>query len=135
MNDDEKAQDIARKIEREKALLNAAQAMRQQTNNEAVRSKIDTQLRDGRRNLAFFEEKLNELRMRKLGHSMDNMSMGGSTLRDDADGPPTPPPKDASGGYGEYGHGGYGQDGSAYPGHGDSGMTKPRPNFSKLGTP
>ncbi|KAL2131874.1 hypothetical protein VTI74DRAFT_4486 [Chaetomium olivicolor] len=123
MNDDEKILDITRKIEREKALLSAANVMRQQTNNEIVRSKLDTQMREGRRNVEFFEERLRELQMRRLGHSVDNMSLGGSTLgRGSADqggedgGPPAPPPKDVSG---------YGQ-GDLMP------ARKPRPNFTKL---
>ena len=78
MNDDEKILDISKKIEREKALINAANLMRQQTNNEAVRSKLDTQMREGRRNLEFFEERLRELQMRRLGQSVENMSLGGS---------------------------------------------------------
>ncbi len=153
MNDDEKVQDISRKIEREKALINAANLMRQQTNNEAVRSKLDTQMREGRRNLEFFEERLRELQMRRLGHGVDNMSLGGSTLsgsirsadyRGGSDGPPQPPPKDGGGGYGS-GYGGqYGQSGGPgdprMPAHGpfpgqppNSAMPKGRPNFSKLG--
>ncbi|KAK3390736.1 hypothetical protein B0H63DRAFT_122313 [Podospora didyma] len=155
--DDEKVQDISRKIEREKALINAANLMRQQTNNEHVRSKLDTQMREGRRNLEFFEGRLRELQMRRLGHGVDSMSLGGSTLgsgsfrsadqRNDADGPPAPPPKDASGGYGD--HGGYhqqqqyagqpGAPGDLMPARGpfpgqppNSAIPKARPNFTKL---
>jgi len=153
MNDEEKIQDISKKIEREKALLNAANLMRQQTNNEAVRSKLDTQMREGKRNLDFFNERLRELQMRRLGHGVDNMSLGGSTLsggsyhdmQGDHMGPPAPPPKDGGGGYGGYGdYGGqYGQGsghGDLMPPHGPfpgqpphSGIPKARPNFSKLG--
>jgi len=92
---------------------------------------------------------------------MDNMSLGpGSAggpgrphstgLRNDRDGPPTPPPKDSRGGYMEVGsdRGGYGsQEYSQIGGHGDmmpprhpypplgpgSGMPKSRPNYTKLG--
>ncbi|KAJ4285930.1 Serine/threonine kinase [Collariella sp. IMI 366227] len=124
MNEDQKILDITRKIEREKALLSAANVMRQQTNNEVVRSKLDTQMREGRRNVEFFEQRLRELQMRRLGHSVDNMSLGGSTLgRGSTDqggedgGPPAPPPKDASG---------HSQD--MVP-------RKTRPNFTKLGMP
>ena len=49
MNQDETMQDIHRKIDRERALINAANAMRAQTDNEAVRSRLDSQIRDGRR--------------------------------------------------------------------------------------
>jgi len=152
MNDEEKIQDISKKIEREKALINAANLMRQQTTNEAVRSKLDTQMREGRRNLEFFEERLRELQLRRIGHGVDNMSLGGSTMGgsfmsnepDGSMGPPAPPPKDERGGsYGDYA--GYSQYGGApgelMPAHGPfpgqpphSAIPKARPNFSKLGT-
>ncbi|KAI0132083.1 hypothetical protein BJ170DRAFT_700206 [Xylariales sp. AK1849] len=160
MNEDATMTNIYKKIEREKQLINAANAMRQQTNNDDVRSRLDSQMREGRRNLQFFEEKLRELQMRRLGQGVDSMSLSsGSTavnsirpksadLRGDAEGPPTPPPKDASGyggtDRGSYGSGGYSQIGA----HGDmmpprhpyaapgptsgSGIPKPRPNFTKL---
>lgn len=136
MNEDEAMQTIYKKIEREKALINAANAMRAQTNNEAVRSKLDTQMRDGRRNLEFFEGKLRELQMRKMGHDMSGMSLGpgspgsrasvgappgqggqpgqwgpgGGASRMGPDGGPAPPPKDAGAGAGQQGYGqmGYG---------------------------
>lgn len=139
MNNDEKILDITKKIEREKALINAANLMRQQTNNEAVRSKLDTQMREGRRNLEFFEERLRELQMRRLGHSVDNMSLGGSTLGSfksgehggDEGGPPAPPPKDA---YGQFGQGDLMPPRGPFPGQPpNSGIPKTRPNFTKLG--
>lgn len=148
--------DIYKKIEREKALINAANLMRQQTNNEAVRSKLDTQMREGRRNLEFFEERLRELQIRRMGQGVDNMSLGtpgtpgtrpksGSSAYGDLSGPPAPPPKDQSSS--QYG------DRSSYPGSTlqgqggelmpnrhpfpgqppNSSIPKPRPNFSKLG--
>ncbi len=139
MNDDDKILDITKKIEREKALMNAANLMRQQTNNEAVRSKLDTQMREGRRNLEFFEERLRELQMRRLGQAAENMSLGGSTLGSfrsgeqggDEGGPPAPPPKDASGAYGQYGQGDLAPPRGPYGGQ--SPMPKARPNFTKLG--
>lgn len=142
MNDEEAIQNIYKKIEREKALINAANAMRAQTNNEAVRSRLDSQMRDGRRNLQFFEEKLRDIQMRRVSQNMGDMSLGSG------DAPPAPPPKDASswgGDHGSYGAGNvqYSQIGQ----HGDlmpprhpyappgpsAGITKPRPNFTKLG--
>lgn len=144
MNDEEKIQDIARKIEREKALINAANLMRQQTSNEAVRSKLDTQMREGRRNLEFFENRLQELQMRKMNRGVDNLSLGGHSSHSGggSDGRgPQPPPKDGGqGGYGESGYGQYGQGGPSMPsgapfpgGPPGSGVPKTRPNFSKLG--
>jgi ferritin-like metal-binding protein YciE len=160
-NDDDALSSVYKKIEREKALINAANAMRQQTNNEAVKSKLDTQMREGRRNIQFFEEKMRELQMRKMDRSMRDMSLGAgsaqqglppSGFRSDADGPPTPPPKDARGNYIQQGsnEGGYGsQDYSQIGGHGNmmpprhpyappapgsnNALSRPRPQFTKLG--
>lgn len=141
--DEKKIQDIYKKIEREKNIINAANAMRSQTTNEAVRSRLDTQLRDGRRNLQFFEETLRGIQMRK---GMGSMALGGGG--GDGDGPPpAPPPKDSSaswrGGPGAYGNANYGQMGQhgdpmaarhQYPGSPPgAAMSKPRPNFTKLG--
>ncbi|KAI0010949.1 hypothetical protein F4779DRAFT_261130 [Xylariaceae sp. FL0662B] len=157
MNDDEAMANIYKKIEREKALINAANSMRQQTNNDDVRSRLDSQMREGRRNLQFFEEKLRDLQMKRLGHGVDNMGIGSSSavtgsmrppsgnLQGDVEGPPAPPPKDAggwSGDRGSYGSLSYSQIGA----HGDmmpprhpyappgpsSSIPKPRPNFTKL---
>lgn len=139
MNEDEAIQSINKKIEREKALINAANAMRSQTNNEAVRSRLDSQMRDGRRNLQFFEEKLRDIQMRRVGQGVEGMSLGG----DDAGAPP-PPPKDASSGWADQAS--YGQQGQAGPpsdlapprhnfgAPGPGAASKARPNFTKLGT-
>lgn len=162
-NDDEALASAYKKIERERALLNAANAMRQQTNNESVRSRLDNQMREGRRNIQYFEEKLRELQMRKMGQGMDNMNLGPSDnggpagrslisgMHNNRDGgAPTPPPKDSRGNYiqqssdrGDYGIQEYSQIG----GHGDmmpprhpyappgpgAGIPKSRPNYTKLG--
>ncbi|KAI9741436.1 MAG: Serine/threonine kinase [Claussenomyces sp. TS43310] len=158
-SDDDALASAYKKIERERALLNAANAMRQQTTNESVKSRLDNQMREGRRNIQYFEEKLRELQMRKMGQGMDNMSLGppgsgvqpqSSGLRNDRDGPPTPPPKDSRGNYIEVGtdRSGYGtQEYSQIGGHGDmmpprhpyappgpnSGIPRPRPHYTKLG--
>jgi hypothetical protein len=144
-NEEATIQNIYKKIEREKALLNAANAMRAQTNNEAVRSRLDSQMRDGRRNLQFFEEKLRELQMRRVNQGMDNMSLG-SDMRNNSEGPPAPPPKDASQwrdpasfGSAQLSQQG-GQDSNLMPPRHPfappqpgSGIPKARPNFTKLG--
>lgn len=156
MADEEAIANIYKKIEREKALMNAANAMLAQTDNDSVRSRLNSQMRDGRRNVQFFEEKLRELQMRRVSTSMDTMSLGaqlGDLPDDDGAGPPPPPPKDASswGGdparpvsgtsHGSVSSGQANQQGDlmpprhpfAPPGPG-SGVPKPRPNFTKLGT-
>lgn len=135
MNEDEAIQNITKKIEREKALINAANAMRSQTNNEAVRSRLDSQMRDGRRNLQFFEEKLRDIQMRKVGHGVEGMSLGGD------DGPPAPPPKDSSS-FGDQGYGSTSRDGPTsdlqppnpqFGAPGPGAASKTRPTFTKLG--
>jgi classical protein kinase C len=157
MNEDEKISDIKRKIDREKALIQAAQLMRQKTNNEAVQSKLETQIRDGGRNIEFFQQRLDELLARRsVGRGMENLSLGPSGTPggrpksagtfNDQGGPPQPPPKDASSSsfYGDRTSIGgstlYSQPGDLMPSRGpfpgqppDSTIPKARPNFSKLG--
>ena len=150
MNEEEAIQNIFKKIEREKALINAANAMRAQTNNDTVRSRLDSQMRDGRRNIQFFEEKLRDVQTRRVNSGMENMSLGsgsgaaaaaaaGAGL-DDSGAPPAPPPKDDRGSYGSANYSQIGQHGDmmpprhpyAPPGP-NQGTPKPRPNFTKLG--
>jgi classical protein kinase C len=160
-NDDEAVNSAYKKLEREKVLLNAANAMRLQTNNETVKSRLDAQMREGRRNIQYLEDTLRQLQMRRMNQGMDNMNLGpgdsGSSrrpysggFRNDRDGPPTPPPKDSRG-YIEQGsdRGGYGtQEYSQIGGHGDlmpprhpygppgpgsPGMPKQKSHYSKLG--
>ena len=155
MDEDGKITDLMKKIDREKALINAAHLMRQQTNNNAVRSKLDGQMRDGQRNLEFFEERLRELQARKMGQGMENLSIhsGGSShhrpgsadYRGEHDGPPAPPPKDSSAwdaqSYGSMQYSQIGQHGDMMPPRQPfppqapgQGIPKARPNFTKLGS-
>ena len=155
MNNDEDAlTSVYKKIERERVLLAAANQMRQQTQNEQVRARIDTQIREGRRNIQYLEERMQELQMRRVGQSLGDINIGGessSSNRPQSSGvPPTPPPKDSRGGFMESGSdlGGYGtQDYSQIGGHGDmmpprhpyappapgKSTPKTRPQYTKLG--
>ncbi|EED23256.1 protein kinase c [Talaromyces stipitatus ATCC 10500] len=145
---------VYHKIEREKALIAAATNMRQSTDNPSVQQRVDGQIRDGRRNIAYLEEKLRELQFRKdsgaasgppqlppLGAAGEQHRNGGGY---DA---PTPPPKDARSGYigdtGEYGDAGSGGYSQGGPGlmpsrapfadpRPDPTIPKARPNYSKL---
>jgi len=140
MNIDETVTNVQRKIDREKALIQAANAMRQSTNNPAVLSRLDGQIRDGRRNIEYFEGTLRDLEMRRNTNDM-NLQPG---LRKDGN-PRTPPPKDWNGymdpdqgGYGDP-HDGYGNPSGA-PGlapprapYAGGQHAKPRANYSKLG--
>ncbi|KAK4916761.1 Serine/threonine kinase [Elasticomyces elasticus] len=144
MNEDAAVQQIHGKIEREKAIINAANSLRQATNNASVISRGESQIRDARRNIQYFEQRLEELRTRK---DMGNLSIGGNG------GPPPPQhgvPRGGhqqqyggSGGSGDYGNpgpGGYSMGGTglmppskpyAPPGPSDR-SPRARPNYSKL---
>ena len=148
--------EVYRKIDRERALISAASNMRQSTNNPTVQARVDSNIRDGRKNISYLEEKLRELQLRKAGRSEDggpNPPQHGMHLspgqRGRGMGPgngPTPPPKDGSGyypdrddrgGYGDPGPGGYSATGAMPPRapYNDPRpfIPKARPNFSKLG--
>ena len=84
MNDDAAVQDICRKIDREKVIINAANQMRQATNNASVNSRVDSQIRNAQRNIQYYEQTLKDLQARKLGEDMGNMSVS------DNGGPPPP---------------------------------------------
>lgn len=154
---------VHRKIDRERALINAANAMRQSTQNPAVLSRLDAQIRDGRRNIEYFEGTLRDLEMQRMGSDVENLSLqqgGGGLAPGQGPGgaqrggrnPLTPPPKDGwngyvgpdNGGYGDPGPGGYSQ---ISGGHGlmpprapyappgpQSGHGKAKQNYSRLGT-
>ena len=160
MDYDELINQVYRKIERERVIINAANAMRQSSNPQ-VQQSLDSQVREARKNMNYLEQKMRELQMLKAGQSRDPSSTHGAPPSThlspqqrrnvQQQGPPTPPPKDAGAGYlgegGDYGNpsnGGYMNDLSG--GHGmmpprapfgppapGSAMPKSRPNYSKLG--
>ncbi|PYH96301.1 hypothetical protein BO71DRAFT_375623 [Aspergillus ellipticus CBS 707.79] len=141
MDGDDLIATVHRKIEREKALITAASNMRQSTDNPLVQQRVDANIRDGRKNIAYLEEKMRELQLRRDG--------GGSPtekrLPPNPDAGPAPPQKDYSQGYGgpdEYGdasgpypHGGAGSMPSGAP-YADprpfAPVPKARPNYTKL---
>ncbi|KAI6247830.1 Protein kinase C-like [Erysiphe necator] len=152
-NDDEALTSVFKKIERERALLNAANQMRQQTQNELVRSRIDTEIREGRRNIQYLEERMQELQMRKKSQDIDNMNLSSrqgrpesSNFRGENDSPPLPPPKDSrshsdarkSGGYGTQEYSQVGGQAELMPSRHPFAPPRPgsavpkRPNYSKL---
>ncbi|KAF2460966.1 hypothetical protein BDY21DRAFT_136295 [Lineolata rhizophorae] len=129
-NEEEVIRDVNRKIEREKALITAANAMRQSTGNQAVLSRLGTQIRDGQRNIEYLEGRLREIQMRRMGSGMEGMSLGpgggrgsggsvgggGGGSSSAAGGGPAPPSHDNrgdsymdAGSYGSPGPGGYSQ--------------------------
>ncbi|CAG8902193.1 unnamed protein product [Penicillium nalgiovense] len=66
MDGDELIASVFRKIEREKALITAASNMRQSTDNPLVQQRVDANIRDGRKNIAYLEEKMRELQIRQM---------------------------------------------------------------------
>lgn len=160
MNDDQLIEQVYRKIEREKVIINAANAMRQSSNPQ-VQQSLDSQVREARKGIGYLEERMKELQMRKASANVLRLSGSGAPLppthgpssqrnsRNAQGGPPLPP-KDGRpgyndvGDYGDLGAGGYVSDLSG--GHGmmpprapfgppppGSGTPKPRSNYTKLG--
>jgi len=147
MNVDKTVANVQRKIDKEKALINAANAMRQSTNNPDVLSRLDGQIRDGRRNIEYFESKLRDLEMQRTQSDMENLNMQPGSARKPVN-PLPPPPKDAWGDYMGPDQGGYGDPPGGYSSlSGGQGLMPPRapyapqgpgsqgkrPNYSKLG--
>ncbi|CAK1357913.1 Serine/threonine kinase [Cercospora beticola] len=150
MEDGAATQEIYRRIEREKKLIQAATQMRQATGNAQVVSKADSEIREARRNIQYFEQKLNDLRDRNIGSSMSNLSVSGnggsqgpSHGRGDSTGSGYRNEQGYGGGadYGDPGPGGYSMGGApglmpprapyAPPGPGER-TPRARPNYSKL---
>lgn len=149
--------EVQRKIDREKLLINGATHMRQSTNNAAVQARADSNIKDGRRNIAYLEEQLKKLQLRKVNDGAPATPAHGYGTAGQPrkpvpgqDSGPTPPPKEGSrgyfptsdsGDYGDPGPGGYSQGGTGMmpprapyaPGPYNAPMPKARPNFSKLG--
>ncbi|KAH8425348.1 Serine/threonine kinase [Aspergillus melleus] len=139
MDGDDLIASVYRKIEREKALITAASNMRQSTDNPLVQQRVDANIRDGRKNIAYLEEKMRELQIRRIEN--DGGSPTEKRLPPGPDSGPAPPPKD----YDEQDE--YGESSAAYP-HGGAGsmpagapfkdprpfapVPKARPNYTKL---
>jgi hypothetical protein len=113
--DDDVARSIKQKIEREKALINAANTMRQSTNNPAVLQGLDTKIRDGRKNIEYLEGRLRDHQMKQM-----NSALGDMGVTDDGYG-------GQYGQQGEYGDQQYGQ------GSGSGGMMPPSAPFARSG--
>ncbi|KZF19391.1 HR1-domain-containing protein, partial [Xylona heveae TC161] len=75
MDDERLIGDVNRKIEREKALINGANAVRNSSNNPAVKQRAESQIHEGHKNITYLEGQLKVLQSRRLGHSMDNLSI------------------------------------------------------------
>jgi classical protein kinase C len=145
-NLDDTIANVREKLEKERLIINSANAMRQSTNNPDVISRLDSQLRDSRRNIEYFENTLQDLEMKRIGSGVDNISLQPGSRK--AGNPLTPPPKDGWNGYMGQDQGNYGDSQAGYSnlsgGTGlmpQSGPFTPiaptaqskRPNYSKLG--
>lgn len=158
MNDEELINQVYRKIEREKVIINAANAMRASSNPQ-VQQSLDSQVREARKGIEYLEERMRELQTRRM-ESISGGSNGGpptpahggmsprqmqNTGYGKGSAPPTPPPKDQEAAdYGDPNNGGYMNDLSGGnvmmpprapfgpPGPGAA-MPKSRPNYTKLG--
>ncbi|WEW60974.1 Serine/threonine kinase [Emydomyces testavorans] len=134
--DDELMATVYRKIEREKALINAATNMRQSTDNPLVQQRVDANIRESRKNIVYLEEKMRELQVRKMGREVGQQP-GSPTQQRMSGAAPIPPPKDG-GRYSSdmgYSQGGAGSMPSQAPyldPRPGGPMPKARPNFSKL---
>ena len=161
MDDSHLIEQVQRKIQREKVIINAANAMRANSNPQ-VQQSLNSQIREAEKGIGYLEERLRELQLRRSGqgsatqvgipppptHGTPQPQYGGRQQ-----GAPTPPAKDGRGGYfpdgGDYGNpgqGGYMNDLSGGnmvmpprapfgPQAPHSVVPKPRPNYTKLGKP
>lgn len=77
MSDDAAISDLYRKIDREKALIQAAQHMRGATSNPTTNSRIDSSIREYQRNIKYFEQTLQQLQARRTGGDGQGMGNGG----------------------------------------------------------
>ncbi|KAL2039909.1 hypothetical protein N7G274_007312 [Stereocaulon virgatum] len=145
MNDDDLINQVYRKIEREKVLINAANNMRQSSNPQ-VQQSLDSQIRESRKGIDYLEERMRELQMRRMEAQGASGSNGGPPPP--AHGGISPQQRNArsaadTGDYGDPGNGGYMNDISG--GHGimpprapfgppgpSSTIPKARPNYTKL---
>jgi Hr1 repeat len=157
-DEDRKIAEVLRKIDREKVLINAATQLRQSTQNTTVQDRVDSNIREGHKNITYLEDMLRKLQIQATGGSENGgppppshggyapMSSGQRGRGNDMSTGPPLPPKDPyghpagrgdDGGYGEAGPGGYSGTGQM-PLRAPCNDPRPyapraRPNFSKLG--
>ena len=145
-----KYQEVLRKIDREKVLISAATHMKKSTDNTMVHERVDSNIRESRKNISYLEEAMRKLQVQSSGRSQDggppppaHGRMGSDHQGQYGNGPPLPP-KDGRGYPMGRGEGGYQDLGMTEAGHGQMPSRAPyndprpyipkaRPNFSKLG--
>ena len=73
---DGKIQDVYKRIQTERKVIEASEMMRQATNNQDVIRRTDTQIRAAQRSLSYFEATLRELQSRKQQTQGDGSRQG-----------------------------------------------------------
>jgi hypothetical protein len=73
---DQKIQDVYKRIQTERKVLDASQLLRQATTNQDVLRSNDAKIKEAERSLSYFENTLRELQARKLQQSQDPRSGG-----------------------------------------------------------
>ncbi|ODQ52114.1 hypothetical protein SAICODRAFT_58541 [Saitoella complicata NRRL Y-17804] len=76
----DKIKDVERRIEKEKAMISGAQAMRSRTDNAAVHLNLEREVREAQKNIRYLEDRLREL------HIKNGLPVYGDNI-----GPPAPP--------------------------------------------
>lgn len=122
-------QDVYRKIERERNIIQGAQNMRQKTPNTEVRQRLQSNIRESERNIAYLEARMKEMQVRQMQKSVNGRLSDDASRRRRSDVPPPIPPKDLLG-LGEIGNVPTAEQLAANtPGpH----VPRARPNYSKL---
>ncbi|KDQ62195.1 hypothetical protein JAAARDRAFT_30093 [Jaapia argillacea MUCL 33604] len=89
---DQKIQDVYKKIQTERKVLEASHLLRQATSNPDVLRRNDAKIREAERSLSYFEDTLRELQSRKLQQSQrDDPSRSGPSASSQQPGvPPNP---------------------------------------------
>lgn len=82
-SDDRVIEDISRKIDREKVLIQGAKALRSSTTNILVQQKCDTNIHEGLKNIQYLEERLSQLQIRKRNSLIGDLN--GSSYQNNAD--------------------------------------------------
>ena len=89
---DQKIQDVYKRIQTERKVLEASQLLRQATSNPDVLRRNEAKIREAERQLSYFEDTLRELQNKKMGSS------GGGSQRDRASTSSSPEYDQRSGG-------------------------------------
>jgi classical protein kinase C len=151
-NIDEQIKKVRDQLAKAKNLVNGANAMRQlSASNPETLSRLDSQIKEGRQNIQYFEQTLQSLEMKKMNTGMQDMNLQpGASGNKKAGNPLTPPPKDGWNGYMDQDQGGYGDDQGGYSTLSGGNILMPprapyappapgsqpkRANYSKLGKP